>query len=70
MYVTIEKEQEDLPKPSRQNAGAVFQEAPTVDRHLEVIGAASATPSGTAWYPIGRDFAFEQYLLQRIRQCR
>ena len=70
VHVTVEKEQEDLARPSRQTTGAVFQEAPTVDRQLEVVGAAAATPSGVAWFPIGRDFAFEQHLLRRIRECR
>lgn len=68
--VTVEKEQEDIPRPSRQTVGAVFQEAPTVDRQLEVVGPAPAAPPGVSWYPIGRDYAFEQYLLQRLRQCR
>jgi hypothetical protein len=68
--VVVEKEQEDIPRPSRQNMGAVFQEAPTVDRHLEVIGPAPTAPAGQSWFPIGRDFAFEQYLLKRIRECR
>ena len=68
--VTVMMEEEDLPRPSRVQTGAVFQEAPTVDRHLEVVGPAPVAPSGTSWYPIGRDFAFEQYLLQRIRRCQ
>lgn len=71
VLVMVEKEQEDIPRPVRQTVGAsVFQEAPTVDRHLEVVGAASASPAGTRWFPIGRDFALEQVLLQRIRECR
>lgn len=70
VYVIVEKEQEDLPKPSRQTVGAVFQEAPTVDRQLEVVGPAPAAPSGFNWFPIGRDYALEQHLLQRIGECR
>jgi hypothetical protein len=69
--VIVQKEQEDLPRPSRQTTGgSVFQEAPTVDRSLEVIGEPSFAPAGMNWYPIGRDFALEQMLLQQIRTCR
>jgi hypothetical protein len=68
--VIVEKEQEDIPRPSRQSTGAVFQEAPTVDRHLEVIGPAPVASTGVSWFPIGRDFALEQTILQRIRECR
>ena len=69
--VIVQKEQEDLPRPSRQTTGgAVFQEAPTVDRQLEVIGEPSVSPGGKNWYPIGRDYALEQELLRRIRTCR
>ncbi|MFO0799156.1 MAG: hypothetical protein U0804_16935 [Gemmataceae bacterium] len=69
--VVVEKELEDLPRPSRQSVGAVFQEAPTVDRGLEVIPAAAAAPTtGTGWFRVGRDFALEQQLLRRIQSCR
>lgn len=68
--VVVEKELEDLARPSRQSVGAVFQEAPTVDRQLEVVGPAAITPSGTSWFRVGRDFAFEQQLLRRIQSCR
>ena len=71
VYVTVEKEQEDISRPSRQTLGsAVFQEAPTVDRNLEVVGPAPASASGLNWFPIGRDYALEQQLLKRIRECR
>jgi len=67
----VEKELEDLPRPSRQSVGAVFQEAPTVDRQLEVIPAAAAAPAaGTGWFRVGRDFALEQQILRRIQVCR
>jgi hypothetical protein len=71
VYVMVQKEQEDLPRPSRQTVGgSVFQEAPTVDRQLDVVGAPSLAPSGVSWFPIGRDYALEQALLKRIRECR
>jgi hypothetical protein len=69
--VLVQREQEDLPRPSRQIGGAsVFHEAPTVDRQLEVVGEASAAPSGMNWFPIGRDYALEQDMLMRIRKCQ
>ncbi len=71
VLVTVQKEQEDIPRPSRQTIGnSVFREAPTVDRQVEVIGAASLAPSGQSWFPIGRDYALEQVILKRIRECR
>lgn len=71
VQVTVQKEQEDLPRPVRQYMGAaVFQEAPTVDRQVEVVGEPSLAGNGRNWYPIGRDFALEQAILQRIRSCR
>jgi hypothetical protein len=68
--VVVERELEDIPKPTRQSVGAVFQEAPTVNRNLEVVGAATVTPFTQSWVPLGRDYAVEQQLLQRIRECR
>jgi len=71
VLVIVQKEQEDLPRPVRQSVGSsVFQEAPTVDRQVEVVGPPSPAPGGAAWFPIGRDYALEQALLQRIRECR
>ena len=61
--VTADKEMEDLARPSRVTIGtAVFQESPTVDRQLELVGPATITP-GRAWFKIGRDFALEQQIL-------
>ncbi|MBX9580415.1 MAG: hypothetical protein K2X87_08915 [Gemmataceae bacterium] len=69
--VIVERELEDLPRPSRQRTGsAVFQEAPTVDRQLDVVGATGAAPVATNWFRIGRDCAAEQRILRRIRECR
>jgi hypothetical protein len=70
VYVLVEKELEDLPRPSRQFVGAVFQEAPTVDRHLEVVGPSTVSPATFRWFRIGRDYALEQQMLERIRECR
>ncbi|MDB5311119.1 MAG: hypothetical protein JWO38_5321 [Gemmataceae bacterium] len=71
VYVVVEKEMEDLLRPTRQAVGgAVFQEAPTVDRQLDVIGPAAFAPGGVSWFRVGRDYAFEQLLLERIRTCK
>lgn len=70
VYVLVEKELEDLAMPSRQRVGAVFQEAPTVDRHLEVVGPSTVSPATQSWFRIGRDYALEQQMLHRIRACR
>jgi len=70
VYVVVEKELEDLALPSRQRVGAVFQEAPTVDRQLDVVGAATVSPTTQTWFRTGRDYAFEQLLLRRIQECR
>ncbi|MCS6863496.1 MAG: hypothetical protein RMJ56_00180 [Gemmataceae bacterium] len=69
VYVVVERELEDVPRPSQTTAGnAVFQELPTVAREVEVVPA-GATGDMT-WFKIGRDFAFEQEILRRIRRCR
>lgn len=69
VYVVVERELEDVPRPSRATIGnAVFQESPTVDRQLEVV-----TPELTgnrAWIRVGRDYALEQQILRRIRECK
>jgi hypothetical protein len=69
VYVVVDKELEDVPRPSRTTIGnPVFQEAPSVARETEVV-----TPDLSAdnnWFKIGRDYAFEQEILRRIRQCK
>jgi hypothetical protein len=62
--VTVFKELEDLPKPSRDpSAGAAFRSDNSVERVAEVVDEASASPS---WIPKGRDYPFEQKLLRKI----
>jgi hypothetical protein len=69
VFVVVDKELEDLARPSRVTAGgAVFQELPTVDRQLEVVGPV-VTP-GRGWFKIGRDFALEQQILATLRDCQ
>ena len=64
----VRRELLDIERPSRATAGgAVFREAPTVDRRNEVIQTEVASNLG--WIPVGRDCALEQQLLARIRDC-
>jgi hypothetical protein len=71
VYVEVYKDLEDLPQPigipgsSIPTGTAVFSEAPTVDRRNEVIGIASGNDH--RWIPAGRDCAYEQRILQKIR---
>lgn len=67
VYVEVWRELIDLEQPSRAiNGAAIFQEGPTVDRRYEVVGAESSAEKN--WIPVGRDYAFEQLILSRIRQ--
>ena len=69
VYIVVDRELEDLSRPSAARQGAaVFQEAPTVDRRFDVVGA--DTEADTTWFKIGRDYALEQQILRRIRNCR
>lgn len=70
VYVEVYKEVEDNGQPVGARSGvAVFQEASTVDRRVEVV-----TPEAREdrWIPAGRDPALEQTLLRKIQQsqCR
>ncbi len=65
IYVEVYKELEDVPRPSAaRNGPASFREAPTQDRRIAAVGAATADGR---WIPIGRDPAFEQVLLRKIQ---
>jgi hypothetical protein len=65
--VTVFKELEDLPRPSRATAGAaVFRGDFTVERQFEVIEPAVLE---NGWIPIGYDHALEQAILQQIKKC-
>jgi hypothetical protein len=67
VYVVVEKELEDLQQPT-QSARPIFQETPTVDRQLEVV--TGDTTGDRVWFKVGRDYAFEQEILRRIRRCK
>jgi hypothetical protein len=67
--VVVEKELEDLARPMQARMGAAaFQDSPTVDRQLEVVGG--DTTADQSWFKVGRDYALEQQILRRIRNCR
>jgi hypothetical protein len=68
VYVVVERELEDVARPVRSTAIAVFQEAPTVERRVEVVSP--ETTGDRVWFKVGRDYAFEQQILRRIRQCK
>jgi len=66
VVVTVLKELEDIPNPTREGAGgAAFRSDPTIDRTYEIV-----TPSviSHAWIPKGRDYAMEQRILQKIQR--
>lgn len=65
--VKVYKELEDLPRPTRQTAGAAaFRSDNTVERQFEVI---DPTVFEASWIPIGRDLQLEQVILQRLKDC-
>lgn len=67
VQVTVYKELEDLPKPSRATAGAAsFRTDNTVERQFQVI---DPTIFESSWIPIGRDTLLEQEILRQIRAC-
>lgn len=68
VYIVVDKELEDLPRPTQARGGAIFQEATSVDRQVEVVSA--ETGADRVWFKVGRDYAFEQLLLKRVRQCK
>jgi hypothetical protein len=69
VYVVVERELEDLARPTQARIGnAIFQDAPTVDRQLEVVGGDASADH--AWFKVGRDYALEQQILERIRNGR
>jgi hypothetical protein len=75
VYVEVHRELEDLPNPiagGKTPMAATFRDRPNVDRSYDVIGP--ETVPGRTWIPQGRDYAFEQLILRRIRdramECR
>lgn len=70
VYLEVWKELEDVSQPTRAPAGgAAFRDLPNVERKFEVIGG-EVTATDKKWIPAGRDYAFEQRLLQKLRDKR
>lgn len=67
VQVTVFKELEDLPRPSRSTAGAAsFRSDNTVERQFEVI---DPTIFESAWIPLGRNTQLEQTILEQLKKC-
>jgi hypothetical protein len=63
--VTVLKELEDLPNPTRETAGgAAFRSDHSIDREHQIVDPVVISQS---WIPKGRDTAFEQKILRKIR---
>jgi hypothetical protein len=64
--VTVLKELEDIPNPTREGAGgAAFRSDANVDRTYEIVDPAIIS---RGWIPKGRDYAMEQRILQKIQR--
>jgi hypothetical protein len=63
--VTVYKELEDLPRPTRATSGAIFRVDNNVARQYSVI---DPTIYESNWIPKGRDMEIEQILLQQIKR--
>lgn len=70
--VVVERELEDLDRPTQARIGApVFQESTGVLRPFEIVSLETASDvTNTRWFKIGRDYAMEQLILSRIRNGR
>jgi hypothetical protein len=67
VQVTVFRELEDLPRPTRQTAGAAtFFFPSTVERQFEVI---DPTIFESNWIPLGHNCELEQLILQRLKEC-
>jgi hypothetical protein len=63
--VTVYKELEDLPRPTRATSGAIFRVDNNVQRQYTVV---DPTIFESSWIPRGRDLEIEQILLQRLKR--
>ncbi len=66
--VVVYRELKDERRPIRAPSGSVFRDAATVDRQLEVVDP--GIPVEGIWIPKGRDHAYEDRLLGKIRRCQ
>jgi hypothetical protein len=63
--VTVFKELEDLPNPTREiSGGAAFRSEHNIDREFEIVDPAIVS---NVWIPKGRDVPLEQKILRKIR---
>src|SRR5207237_25642 len=60
VQVTVFRELEDLPRPTRATAGATFRNYQTIERQFWVI---DPTVFESGWIPRGRDLGIEQAIL-------
>jgi hypothetical protein len=69
VYVVVDKELEDLERPSQARVGMpVFETGPTVARPFDIVSQDVSNDLLTkSWFKIGRDYAMEQLILSRIR---
>lgn len=64
--VKIYKELEDLARPAYAGAGAVVPRLEETPGRIYVT--TTATPAPKQWIPVGRDYAFEQVILLRLKK--
>jgi hypothetical protein len=65
IHVLVAKELEELPRPVRATAGAIFYNRDNnVDRQFEIV---DPTLFESNWIPKGRDLSFEQQILKGLR---
>jgi hypothetical protein len=71
VYVTVDRELEDLARPTQATIGVpVFEEEPTVDRRYQLYNLDITSEPAGSWFKVGRDYALEQVILSRIRNGR
>jgi hypothetical protein len=66
VQVTVFRELEDLPRPTRATAGATFRNYQTIERQFGVI---DPTVFESGWIPRGRDIGIEQAILAHLGRC-
>jgi hypothetical protein len=69
VYVEVDRELEDIPRPTLVTLGTpIFEETPTVSRPFDVVNQDLTTDPTSTWFKVGRDYALEQVILDRIRR--
>jgi hypothetical protein len=71
VQVLIYKDLVDLDRPTGALAPPIFRDTTSIDRRFEVIDPVNKDSNeGGRWIFKGRDLAFEQDLLKKIRACK